>query len=205
MLEPYCAHPGHICAGTALASATSAPGLGPPRPHLRRDCARLCHISTGTGWRGGRPLQIGIPVGHIAQSAGCCRLPCCGLSEHPQSTPEYPRLPCCGLALRLLLRVRHPIRGCALRGAGWCCRRQRRSRERRRYHAPTAARHRSQPPRRFAAAVVRLRARSLPAAPRSGAYPRALTRRRLSGANAIIPYICTADTGHAAPAAQCAR
>ncbi len=30
------AHPAHICAGTGLARAVSAPGLGSPRPHLRR-------------------------------------------------------------------------------------------------------------------------------------------------------------------------
>ena len=29
--------PAHVCAGTALAAATSALGLGSPRPHLRRD------------------------------------------------------------------------------------------------------------------------------------------------------------------------
>jgi hypothetical protein len=31
------AHPGHICARTGLAPATSAPGPGSPLPHLRRD------------------------------------------------------------------------------------------------------------------------------------------------------------------------
>jgi hypothetical protein len=35
---------GHICAGTGLTPATSAPGLGSPRPHLRRDCAHLSHV-----------------------------------------------------------------------------------------------------------------------------------------------------------------
>ena len=51
------AHPSHICAGTGLTPATSAPGLGSPLPHLRRDrashlhedCARPAHICTGTG------------------------------------------------------------------------------------------------------------------------------------------------------------
>ena len=28
------AHPGHICTGIGLTPATSAPGLGSPRPHL---------------------------------------------------------------------------------------------------------------------------------------------------------------------------
>jgi hypothetical protein len=31
------AHPCHICTGTGLAPVTSAPGLGSPVPHLRRD------------------------------------------------------------------------------------------------------------------------------------------------------------------------
>ena len=31
------AHPAHICAGTGPTPPTSAPGLGPPRPHLHRD------------------------------------------------------------------------------------------------------------------------------------------------------------------------
>ena len=59
-LRGDCAHPCHICAGTRLAPAhictgtrltapTSAPGLGSPLPHLRRDWARPCHICTGTG------------------------------------------------------------------------------------------------------------------------------------------------------------
>jgi len=43
------ARPCHICTGTGLAPATSAPGLGSPLPHLRRDWARPCHICTGTG------------------------------------------------------------------------------------------------------------------------------------------------------------
>jgi hypothetical protein len=36
------AAPSHICAGTGLAHATSAPGLGSPTPHLLRDSASLC-------------------------------------------------------------------------------------------------------------------------------------------------------------------
>jgi hypothetical protein len=32
------AHPCHICIGTGLTPATSAPGLGSPLPHLHRDC-----------------------------------------------------------------------------------------------------------------------------------------------------------------------
>ena len=39
----------HICTGTGPAPATSAPGLGPPQPHLHRDWARPSHICPGTG------------------------------------------------------------------------------------------------------------------------------------------------------------
>ena len=35
--------------GRSPRAATSAPGLGSPRPHLRRDWAHPCHICTGTG------------------------------------------------------------------------------------------------------------------------------------------------------------
>jgi hypothetical protein len=38
----------HVCTGTALTPATSAPGLRSPLPHLRRDCAHPCHICAGT-------------------------------------------------------------------------------------------------------------------------------------------------------------
>jgi hypothetical protein len=40
--------PCHIRIGTRLTSATSAPGLGSPLPHLHRDWAHPCHIRTGT-------------------------------------------------------------------------------------------------------------------------------------------------------------
>ena len=40
--------PCHICTETGLAPATSAPGVGPPLPHLHRDWAHPCHICTGT-------------------------------------------------------------------------------------------------------------------------------------------------------------
>jgi hypothetical protein len=47
----------HRCAQQPMDSAlrpptaTSAPGLGSPLPHLRRDSARHCHICAGTGAR----------------------------------------------------------------------------------------------------------------------------------------------------------
>jgi hypothetical protein len=39
----------HIGAGTGLTPPTSAPGLGSPRPHLRRDWAHPAHICARTG------------------------------------------------------------------------------------------------------------------------------------------------------------
>jgi hypothetical protein len=41
--------PGACMAGTGLTPPTSAPGLGSPRPHLRRDWAHPAHICAGTG------------------------------------------------------------------------------------------------------------------------------------------------------------
>jgi hypothetical protein len=38
----------HICSGTGLVAAASAPGMGSSLPHLRRDWARRCHIFAGT-------------------------------------------------------------------------------------------------------------------------------------------------------------
>ncbi len=38
----------HICPGTVLAPATSAPGLGPSPPNLHRHCACPGHICAGT-------------------------------------------------------------------------------------------------------------------------------------------------------------
>ena len=38
-----------ICAGTGLTPATSAPGLGSPLPHLRRDWAHPAHICSSAG------------------------------------------------------------------------------------------------------------------------------------------------------------
>jgi hypothetical protein len=47
--------PAQICAGTGLAPATSAPGLGPPRPHLvryaRGHASFLFNIDTDEGER----------------------------------------------------------------------------------------------------------------------------------------------------------
>jgi hypothetical protein len=46
--EPDWAQPCHVCAGTGLSPATSAPGLGAPLPRLRRDWAHPCHVCAGT-------------------------------------------------------------------------------------------------------------------------------------------------------------
>jgi hypothetical protein len=48
-LRQDCAHPSHICTGTGLTPAASAPGLGSTRPHLRRGRAHPAHICTRTG------------------------------------------------------------------------------------------------------------------------------------------------------------
>ena len=45
----YACQPCHICTGTGLTPATSAPGLGSPLPHLHWDWAHPCHICTWTG------------------------------------------------------------------------------------------------------------------------------------------------------------
>ena len=42
-LRRDCAHRCHICTGTGLTPATSAPGLGSPLPHLHWDCAHHSH------------------------------------------------------------------------------------------------------------------------------------------------------------------
>jgi hypothetical protein len=41
--------PCHICARTGPTPATSAPGLGPPLPHLHQDWVHPCHSCTRTG------------------------------------------------------------------------------------------------------------------------------------------------------------
>jgi hypothetical protein len=46
------AHRCHICAGTALIAATSAPALGAPLPHLYQDSAHLCTSAPGLLWTG---------------------------------------------------------------------------------------------------------------------------------------------------------
>jgi hypothetical protein len=49
------AHPTHICAGTGLTPPTSVPGLGSPRPHLRRDWAHPSTSAPDPAW----PFSLG--------------------------------------------------------------------------------------------------------------------------------------------------
>jgi hypothetical protein len=71
-------HPGHICTGTGLIPATSAPGLGSPLPHLRRDWAHpLPHLCTGTGLTPAhlcRDWGLTLPTS-TAGTVHCTRLP----------------------------------------------------------------------------------------------------------------------------------
>ena len=53
------ARPCHICTGTALAPATSVPGLRSPLPHHYRDCARRSHTCTGTALAAATPVRAG--------------------------------------------------------------------------------------------------------------------------------------------------
>ena len=60
------AHRCHICTGTGLTAATSAPGLGSPRPHLRRDWSHRCHICIGTGLTAATSAPgLGSPLPHL--------------------------------------------------------------------------------------------------------------------------------------------
>ena len=71
------AWPCHICAGTGLGPATSAPGLGSALPHLRRDWARPCHICAGIVCRRGDgrsgDLRSARAVSHCRAAGGVSR------------------------------------------------------------------------------------------------------------------------------------
>jgi hypothetical protein len=72
--------PRHICTGTRLAPATSAPGLGSPPPHLHPDLARPRHICTGTRLAPATSAPgLGSPPPHLPGTA---------LAAHGQ--PELP-------------------------------------------------------------------------------------------------------------------
>ena len=67
---------------TGLTAATSAPGLGPPLPHLHRDWAHPCHICTATGLTPATSAPglelaaatsapgLGSPLAHLAPGSG---------------------------------------------------------------------------------------------------------------------------------------
>ena len=55
----------------ALATATSAPGLGSPLPHLHRNWAHPCHICTGTRLAAATSaLGLGSPLPHLHRDWG---------------------------------------------------------------------------------------------------------------------------------------
>jgi hypothetical protein len=88
-----CEH--HICAGTGLTAATSAPGLRSPLPHLRRDCAHRCHICAGTGlWVALAALRIDLLHDDWpkAQVCPCVHVSLRGRVIRPPARPARP--PC---------------------------------------------------------------------------------------------------------------
>jgi hypothetical protein len=78
------ARPAHICTGTGLNCATSAPGLGSTVPHLHRDWAQLCHICTGTGLTPATSApRLGSPRPHLHRDwAQLCHI-CTGTGLTP--------------------------------------------------------------------------------------------------------------------------
>jgi hypothetical protein len=86
-------HLRHICAGTGLTPATSAPGLGSPPPHLRRDWTHSGHICT----------RAGLAPAHI----------CAGTSLTPATSA--PRLGAVGLVCRLRSRRASRLTRCSSR------------------------------------------------------------------------------------------
>ena len=64
------AHPSHICAGTGRNPPTSAPGLGSPRPHLRRDHGLgAAPGRTRSGWTSSRRSSRGLPTRRAHRTA----------------------------------------------------------------------------------------------------------------------------------------
>ena len=109
------AHPCHICAETGLTPATSAPGLGSPLPHLRRDSvprpppaaahAPLVRVTADRSGSDRRPVGGRIPL--------ACRGPPhshlhCGeviLAEPPGETPRGGSFVCLSACLFVCLFV----------------------------------------------------------------------------------------------------
>jgi hypothetical protein len=140
-----CARPGHICTGTALAPATSAPGLGltparictgtvltpatsalglgSPLPHLHRDWAHPCHICPGTGLAAATSAPgLGPPLPHPRWEWGPYR-------RRPRSPRRAHRCHCPS--------------ACACASLSWPARPQRRRPPRRRAPRPRPAVRRS--------------------------------------------------------------
>ena len=84
-----CTHPCHICTGTGLTPATSAPGLGSPMPRLHRDWAQRCHICTGTGPHLPRLLGSPLPRLHRDWPTAATSAPGLGLRA-ARSAPASP-------------------------------------------------------------------------------------------------------------------
>ena len=154
-LQPYCAHRCHICTGTGLAAATSAPELRSPLPHLHRD--RLAGWPTHCRSESQRATSLS------RQAAADAPLRPRGLALRPSAALGGPH--------GLLLRVRHPICGCALLwaqdgAADGSAAAESNAGTRANCRSPSIA-----AAAKFAADVLRLRARSLPAtaAPIAGA------------------------------------
>ena len=76
-----CYHPCHICSGTGPTPATSAPGLGPPLPHLHRDWAALCLSA----------------MGHLQLAGACCSLQAHASGSGHGAPPHSADLPRAGL------------------------------------------------------------------------------------------------------------
>ena len=95
--------PCHICTGTGLTPATSAPGLGSPLPHLRRDCSRepqLTRRLVRDRARHSTPSSAPWSTRPASRSCGClvvCSPVVCQRHRHspPFATPNE-ALVCCG-------------------------------------------------------------------------------------------------------------
>ena len=101
-------------------AVTSASGLGPPLPHLRRDWARPCHICAGTGrtpvtsFAHSGPCHACTPAPHGLRSPHGVPVP----SQH-SAAPHRCLFPCCcaQLALRPVRRDASRLHPSTGRGA----------------------------------------------------------------------------------------
>ena len=83
----FAPRPCHICTGTGLTPATSAPGLGSPPPHLHRDWANPCHICAGNGLTPATSAPgLGEPLPHLRRDwAHPCHI-CTGTGLAPATS-----------------------------------------------------------------------------------------------------------------------